>query len=117
MRLRLAVLFALHTAAEHARDRGEFAIPPEIADPLLSSWRAAIAVELACHPSRPGRKQSKTRNLLTRLRDREDQVLRFAHDLTVPFTNNQAERDLHPVKTQIKISGTQSAVWRWCQLH
>jgi hypothetical protein len=33
-------------------------------------------------------------------------VLRFAHDLTVPFTNNQAERDLRPTKTQMKISGT-----------
>jgi transposase len=32
-------------------------------------------------------------------------VLRFAHDLAVPFTNNQAERDLRPAKTQIKISG------------
>jgi hypothetical protein len=33
-------------------------------------------------------------------------VLRFAHDLTVPFTNNQAERDLRPAKTQAKISRT-----------
>lgn len=33
-------------------------------------------------------------------------MLRFAHDLTVPFTNNQAERDLRPAKTQMKISGT-----------
>jgi transposase len=29
----------------------------------------------------------------------------FARDLTVPFTNNQAERDLRPIKTQLKISG------------
>jgi transposase len=35
-----------------------------------------------------------------------DDVLRFAHDLTVSFTNNQAERNLRPTKTQMKISGT-----------
>jgi hypothetical protein len=39
------------------------------------------------------------------LRDREADVLRFAHDLNVPATSNQAERDLRPSKTQQKISG------------
>ena len=53
----------------------------------------------------PGRRQSKTRNLLERLRDRDDQVLLFARDLSVPFTNNQAERDIRPTKTQLKITG------------
>jgi transposase len=61
-------------------------------------------VGLSLHPRTPGREQTKTRNLLERLRDRADEVLRFAHDLTVPFTNNQAERDLRPAKTQLKIS-------------
>jgi transposase len=99
-------LCALNTAAHDAREQGKTRIPPEIADPLLRAWRHAIRVGLSQHPARPGRKQSKTRNLLERLRDREDDVLRFAHDLSVPFTNNQAERDLRPTKTQMKISGT-----------
>jgi transposase len=102
----LDALFALNTAAHDARDRGGSMIPPDIADPLLKSWRHAILVGLAQHPSRTGWQKSKTRNLLERLRDREADVLRFAHDLTVPFTNNQAERDLRPTKTQMKISGT-----------
>ena len=38
-------------------------------------------------------------------RDHHGKVLLFAHDLSVPHTNNQAERDLRPAKTQIKISG------------
>ena len=99
-------MFALNTAAHDARDRGGSEIPPDVADPLLRAWRHAILVGLAQHPARTGRKQAKTRNLLERLRDREADVLRFAHDLTVPFTNNQAERDLRPTKTQMKISGT-----------
>jgi hypothetical protein len=102
----IEALFGLNTAAQHARDQGIPSIPPEIAEPLLHAWRHAMLVGLASHPRRPGRKQSKARNLLGRLRDREVEVLRFAYDLTVPFTNNQAERDLRPTKTQMKISGT-----------
>jgi transposase len=102
----LDALFALNTAAHEARDRGGSVIPSEVADPLLRAWRHAILVGLAQHPARTGWKQSKTRNLLERLRDREADVLRFAHNLTVPFSNNQAERDLRPTKTQMKISGT-----------
>jgi hypothetical protein len=32
-------------------------------------------------------------------------VLRFATDLRIPPTSNQAERDVRPAKTQEKISG------------
>jgi len=52
---------------------------------------------------RPG--ERKARLVLEVLRDREADVLRFAHDLNVPATSNQAERDLRPSKTQQKISG------------
>jgi transposase len=101
----LRALHGLNTAAHQARDQHLPAIPPEIADPLLDSWRHALLVGLAEHRRAPGRTQSTTRNLLERLRDRDHQVLLFARDLSVPFTNNQAERDVRPTKTQMKISG------------
>jgi len=50
-------------------------------------------------------KQSKSRNLLNRLRAFEDDVLRFMVDPLVPFTNNLGERDLRMIKVQQKISG------------
>lgn len=50
-------------------------------------------------------KRSKSRNLLERLIRHEDDVLRFMVELDVPFTNNQAERDLRMTKVQQKISG------------
>ena len=55
------------------------------------------------HGARPG--ERKTRLLLHVLRHRESDVLRFAHDLRVPPTSNQAERDLRPAKVQQNISG------------
>lgn len=50
-------------------------------------------------------KRSKARNLLERLIDYEDDVLRFLDDPNVPFTNNQGERDIRMTKVQQKISG------------
>jgi transposase len=49
--------------------------------------------------------QTKARNLLNRLKDFEDDVLRFMDDTNVPFSNNQAENDLRMTKVQQKISG------------
>ena len=49
--------------------------------------------------------RSKARNLLERLRDYENDVLRFMDEAVVPFTNNQAENDLRMTKVQQKISG------------
>ena len=50
-------------------------------------------------------KRSKSRNLLERLIQFEEDVLRFMVELDVPFTNNQGERDLRMSKVQQKISG------------
>lgn len=50
-------------------------------------------------------KRTKAQNLLLRLDEREQEVLRFAHDFRVPFDNNLCERDLRMVKLQQKISG------------
>lgn len=56
-------------------------------------------------PARGRTKKSKSRNLLERLRDFEDDVLRFMDNVLVPFTNNKAENDLRMTKVQQKISG------------
>jgi len=55
---------------------------------------------------RRGRKPRRTgHNLVLRLQTRKQDVLRFLHDPTVPFTNNQAERDGRMMKLRQKISG------------
>ena len=50
-------------------------------------------------------KRTKGRNLLERLSKYKDLVLMFAKVGEVPFTNNQAERDIRPVKVKQKMSG------------
>jgi transposase len=50
-------------------------------------------------------KKSKERNLLERLRDFEQDVLRFMVEPDVPFTNNRGENDIRMTKVQQKISG------------
>jgi transposase len=50
-------------------------------------------------------KRTKSRNLLERLRDYENDVLRFMDNEIVPFTNNLGENDIRMTKVQQKISG------------
>jgi len=78
-------------------------------------YRDIIAVgdkEMPLPPPDPGQskkkgrvKKSKERNLLERLRDFENDVLRFMVDADVPFTNNRGENDIRMTKVQQKISG------------
>lgn len=92
--------------ANLAHEAGRDAIERHIKDKLIKQFRDGVLVGLSdttSHGSRPG--ERKARLLLEVLRDREADVLRFAHDLRVPPTSNQAERDLRPAKVQQNTSG------------
>jgi transposase len=100
-------------ASEQARAEQAAAVPSEQVAEYERRYRELLTAGLAANPvlERPagqqrGRvKQSVATNLLLRLRDHAVEVLRFIHDLRVPFDNNQAERDLRMMKVQQKIAG------------
>ncbi|MCP4994204.1 MAG: IS66 family transposase, partial [Gammaproteobacteria bacterium] len=89
-------------------------LPPDEADRWRRQYRKLLKkAEIECpspdESQRNGKrgrlKRSKARNLLERLRDFEQDVLRFMDTKIVPFTNNQGENDLRMTKVQQKISG------------
>lgn len=51
-------------------------------------------------------KRTSGRNLVERLMKHQKMVLAFAFNQQVPFTNNQAERDIRPAKIKQKISNS-----------
>lgn len=93
------------------------ALGTEIANSYREQYRAILADGIIEMPpvekssETPGKKKrgrtkkTKELNLLERLRDFENDVLRFMDIAYVPFTNNQGENDIRMTKVQQKISG------------
>ncbi len=94
-----------------AKANGEAALAFETYTAIGSKYRAIIAAGYAANPPSLVRlklgpiKQTKATNLVVRLDTYIDDVLRFAHDFSVPFDNNLAERDIRMVRLAEKISG------------
>lgn len=74
-------------------------------DQILKEGYQKTRVEFNMNPP-PKYSQGKPKNLLDRLKIHSKEVLAFMYDLSIPFDNNQAERDIRMVKLQQKISGT-----------
>ena len=68
-------------------------------------FRSAVLIGEKQTAARAGPLMRKHHALARRLRQREDDYLRFATDPRVPFDNNAPEREIRMGKLRIKVSG------------
>jgi transposase len=98
-------LLELKTAVDQAKAATQAGLDPAV----LQQHRRHIhdaAVLAAGDYTRSGNLATKHRALARRIRDRLDDYLRFATDLSVPFDNNPAEQEIRMAKLRLKISGS-----------
>jgi len=106
-------------AANLARERG-VPLKQGLVACIERRYDAIVAVGLAFHEQQPPLERASARpggkirgraprrtghNLLLRLLTRRSDTLRFLRDPAVPFSNNEAERDVRMMKLRMKISG------------
>ena len=103
------VLLDANAAAGAARAAGKARLPGGDLAAIRTRYRDAVSAGIDANwHSRTG----KGRDALTlamRFGSHEDMILRFAADLAVGFTSNQAERDIRPVKVAQHAAG---GTWR-----
>ena len=107
----IELLLAADQACKAAR-QADTTLQSAQVEAFASQYRALVDdgqaqnLPAAKAPGQRGRaKQSGAFNLLRRLLEREQEVLRFMRDLSVPFTNNLAERAIRMPKVKQRISG------------
>lgn len=103
------LLVEINTACDQARAAGHRVLAPARQRTFAGRYDALVAAAHAANPDPPpGRKrdrlQRESYNLTVAFATHRQSILRYMRDLDVGMTNNQAERDLRPVKIHRKIS-------------
>jgi len=108
------LLTTMNKAVHRAKDNNKESLSDAQIKKFTKSYEKITKSALKLYPlSKPPdkkqkgkQKQSKAKNLLDRLLKYKNEHLRFISDFRVPFTNNQAEKDLRMIKVKEKISGS-----------
>lgn len=107
-----ALLLEIKTAVDKAREAGRTKLPPRLQREFLRKYDGSIEQAKGLYGPQQrrglvsGRRAKESpikaagRKLACRLEAKRDEVLLFMHDFSVPFDNNQAERDLRMLKVK-----------------
>ena len=107
-----STLLEANQAAHQARAADADRLDPVVLRRIRSRYLGAIAKGTGDNYGKPGALCGEARTLIRRFIRYEDMILRFATDLSAPFSNNVAERSVRPVKVQQRTSG---GGWRTLQ--
>lgn len=104
------LLIEMNDAAAGARSHSQDALTPSLLAGYHCHYDTLVQAGWAANPGHgPGQRGKRRRpkhvNLLDRLDTHRQEVLRFADDLRVPFTNNGSEQDVRPLKIRMKVAG------------
>lgn len=105
-------LIEANRLAHTARDTGREALSADELHTIHRLYTGALARARQDNRNKTTVLAAHARTLATRFEQHRDVILRFTSDLAVPFTNNQAERDVRPAKVQQRSSG---GCWRTLQ--
>ncbi len=105
-------LLDANQAAHQGRTTGADRLDPVVLKQIRNHYLGAIAKGATDNHGQPGALAAQARTLIRRFIRYEDMILRFATDLSAPFSNNVAERSVRPVKVQQRTSG---GCWRTLQ--
>jgi transposase len=120
------LLLEIKRAVDQARSSGQMTLGHSLREQYHTRYEQLVQAGIALNPPLPRKKGTRgplrgdeVRNLLQRLRDYQELILRFMHSFIVPFDNNLAERDIRMMKIQQKIAGsfrTLEGVTIFCRL-
>lgn len=105
-----ALLVEMKLCGEQVRSAGRHRIDEKTLAVFSERYDTIVEAAFSANPEPPRWRardylEKESFNLAVALRDRKDDIVRFASDLRVPFTNNRAETDVRMVKLHSKISG------------
>ncbi len=106
------LLVYANKAAGAARAAGAEAVDAATLAEIVAWYRGTVTTGIVTNQGKRTRTATDARRLARRFAEHEAMILRFVTDLAVGFTNNQAERDVRPVKVQQRSSG---GCWRTLQ--
>jgi transposase len=124
-----ALLLEIKAAVDEAREGGRERLSPRLKGEFLCKYDEAVgrAKKLYGTLQRRGKKRGRAespimaagRKLACRLEVKREEVLLFMSDFSVPFDNNQSERDLRMLKVKQKVLGcfrTEKGAKEFCRL-